>query len=522
MKFLIALCAGLIAITIANPAQAQWRRAESPRFIVYSEGSERDLREYVRKLETYDRILRARFAIPANEWDRKLPIYLVSRRQLREVRPGIGSSVAGVYFPASEDIFAIADRGRDMEFVLLHEYFHHLSLQTGAMAAYPGWLIEGLAEYYMTANISDTQIEIGEASAERIYWLNNAHWIPLGELLTKRPLEIRRSNHAATYYPVAWALTHWFVSDSERLLQLQAYVDATAAGADPVEAMETVTGMSLTEVTRAIRDHLRGRIPAQRYEFEARPVDITVTALSRPEGDLLLLGQRAKVGMGEGEQRDRSLAEVRRSVARHAEEPVAVKLLGHVEAHAGDRAQGEALLRRYLEIRPADVEALQWLATSIRDRAMDGDAADWDLLRQARDLLARAFHADPTNYYTLYLLADTRRATDDYPTENDLETWRQAYILAPQLDSIRLGFASALMRRDGAEEATALLEPLANAPHGGGAAEAARTLIEQARAGEAPLDDATLDAAVANDQRDAEPQPDDDQTAQDDDLEVAV
>lgn len=62
------------------------------------------------------------------------------------------------------------------------------------------------------------------------------------------------------------------------------------------------------------------------------------------------------------------------------------------------------------------------------------------------------------------------------------------------------------MRLDRAAEAITLLEPLASSPHGGATVEAAKTLIEQARAGEAPLDAAALDAAAEADEE-APPQP---------------
>ena len=43
----------LIALTPTS-ALAEWRRAESANFVVYSDGSERSLREYTAKLERFD------------------------------------------------------------------------------------------------------------------------------------------------------------------------------------------------------------------------------------------------------------------------------------------------------------------------------------------------------------------------------------------------------------------------------------------------------------------------------------
>ena len=147
MVWIRALLAGLlVALMLAGPAAAEWRRAESDRFIVYSQGSEGALRRYVRSLEIFDYTLRRRMNLPIGEAPaRKLPIYLVSGRNgLVQINPRVGENVAGQYFPVGEDIFAAAFSDSDQDY-LLHEYFHHFSFEAGA-ADLPGWLVEGLAE----------------------------------------------------------------------------------------------------------------------------------------------------------------------------------------------------------------------------------------------------------------------------------------------------------------------------------------------------------------------------------------
>jgi hypothetical protein len=60
----LAAVAIVMAVSGGSPALAEWHRAESPKFIVYSNGREAALREYVQKLETYDYILRVRLGLP--------------------------------------------------------------------------------------------------------------------------------------------------------------------------------------------------------------------------------------------------------------------------------------------------------------------------------------------------------------------------------------------------------------------------------------------------------------------------
>jgi hypothetical protein len=475
------LVAGAILVITATPAMAEWLRAESERFVVYSEGSERNLRSYIQDLETFDRVLRLQMNLPEGEAPpRKLPVYLVrSSRGLETVAPSIGSSVAGFYLAGEEDIFAVALDGAERDYVMLHEYAHHFMLQNFAYG-YPAWFIEGFAEYYMTTEISEGRVSLGRFNEGRAYVLMNYDWLPLQDLLSKRSGEMRR-RHSETYYPVAWALTHWFMANAERRPVLNAYMVDVGAGADPVEAMERATGLTIAQLERELKTYVRGRMSYFRMNRQFPTVAVTVTRLGRSADDLLLIGQRLKFGVPE-DQREATAREVRRLAARHPNDPFARLQLGHAELHFGNRERGEEVLLALLEEQPDNVEALQLMATQRMHQARetDDDDAVASLTRAAREFLRRAYAVDDANYYTLLLLAQTRRGGDGYPDDNDIATWATAYHLAPQLGSIRYGAAEALMYADRNAEAIGLLQPLANNPHGSG--EAAQALIERAQA----------------------------------------
>ena len=477
----LALFAALLLAVSAGaaPARADWLKAESPNFIIYSDGGERPLREYAMKLEVYDRFLRMRFGVPLDRpVARKLPIYLVRRQgDLAKVAPGIGSTIAGFYYPGEEDIFAVAVRG-DGEFTLLHEYAHHFFFQHFS-TYYPGWLVEGLAEYVMTARIWPDRIQVGAHSENRASWLMNASWLPLEELLTNRFGEIEHGPHRLTYYPVAWLLTHWFMSSPDRVVQLEAYLGLIRQGVDPVAAMQQATGLSLGQLRDALRSHMYGRIELNTYEIDMPDLEIEITRLPASADDLLLLGQRLKMPMSK-EDREVALQEARRLAGRHPDDPLALLVLGHAELHIGDRAAGEAAFNRLLERDPENVEALQFMALARFADAEDTPDDRPMLMNLARGYLATAYRVDPDNYLTLLLIARSRSGAPGYPNENDLATWEMAFIAAPQLSDIRLGAGHAFLAAGDKATAIALLEPLANAPHGGDGAEEAQKLIDRA------------------------------------------
>lgn len=503
LKRAILFALAIIAVAAASPALAEWRRAESPNFIVYSQGSEHHLRGYVRNLEIYDFLLRQRMGLPTATGGRKLPIYLVSGRSgLLQINPRTGPNVAGTYFPVGEDIFAAAFNDREQDY-LFHEYFHHFSYQLASTAGYPAWLTEGLAEYFMTAEISETTVKIGGYNEGRVYGLFAAAWLPLEDLLTKRVGEVRGA-HQGSYYPVAWLMTHWFMSDDARRARLAAYIRDVQQGGESIAAMERATGLTMDQLRQQLRRYRRLTIEHYTADFPETP--ITVTRLPRSADDLLLIGQRLKIGVAE-DKRAETAELVRRLAARHPDDPFALLQLGHAELHFGDPDAGEAVLTRLLAREPGNIEALQLMATRFMRLARERPDETLSLMRQARGYLARAHAADPAQYYTLQLLAESRQVEDSYPTENDLLTWDQAFQLAPQLAAIRLGYANALMQAEEFGEAVILLRPLANAAHGGRAAEMAAGLMNRAQNRQPPLSAEELEAASADDLDDPEGDP---------------
>lgn len=504
----------LMALTVlgsAGPARADWLKAESRNFVVYSSGTESALREYVEDLETYDWVLRIWTGQPVGQTPpRKLPIYLLTGvPALRQVVPAADQLIGGVYFGTTEDVFAVALRNTDNDF-LFHEYAHHFFQQNFPNVAFPGWLSEGLAEYYMTVEVSRGTVELGNYSPMRGAALTSAVWPPFEDLLSKRYGQIERDDHRASYYPLSWLLTHWFMSDETRKPWLDLYLADIRAGGDPVGAMERVTGQSMAELTQTLRAYLRGGIRYARFADASPPAEITISRMPRSADDVLLLGQRIKLGVPE-EMEAETLTLVRRAAAKHPDDPLALLVLGHAELHMGDAVEGERILQRLLEIDPDNVDGLQLMASARLKQAEDHPEEARTLLNQARGFLARAYAVRRDDYVTLYYNALSREGAETYPNENDMRTWEQAFILVPQLAPVRLGFASALIHRGERDLAIHLLTPLANAPHGGPAAEAAQALIETARSGGAPpsledLEDDSASDTPAEPQADAEAQ----------------
>lgn len=480
-RALTAFMAVFIAlICAAAPAKADWLRAESERFVIYSDGDERTLRQYVQKLETFDRVLRIYMDLPPDEAPpRPMPIYLVGgQRELARVIPGAADTLQGIYLPTEQDIFAVARRARRDDSTLLHEYAHHFMFQN-APEPHPAWFIEGFAEYYSTVNILPNRVEVGRASQDQLDWLQYADWMPIEDVLAGRFLNAEGTHFNATYYPLSWLLTHWFLSDRERQGALQRYLIDAGRSGDPVASMQRQTGLTPTDLRNALRRHLSGNLPISGITQRFPAVPMEIVRLPPSANDLLLINQRLKIAPGR-EDTEALVAEVRDLAARHPGDPFARLVLGRAEILFGDPATGEAALTALLDEQPQNVEALQLLAMARLNDAADHPEGPDTARRQARGFLQRAYNADDANYYTFLLIAESRVGEPGYPDDNDVATWELAFTVAPQLAQARFGYAQALMARGRNAEAVALLLPMANDPHNRQNAALVRQLIERA------------------------------------------
>lgn len=484
---LIAVAQGALAAlawaAAPDAALAEWRRAETRSFLVYTNGSERNLRDYAIRLERFDGLMRRVMGVAPPDDERKLSVYLVANgRELRVAQPDLPEGVDGFYRATPKDIRAILVRGQGDD-LLLHEYGHHF-LYRNFPGGYPGWFSEGFAEYFKTATVDARgRSTVGNAAPGQLQFLTRERWMPMEDVLRARPFELNEAQRRA-FYVQSWLLTHYLLADTERRGRLSLYLTDIGEGADRIEALNARFGLTPETLTQALRAYLNGTMRYAELTIPATEPEMTVAPLSASADDLMLINLNIKDGASD-EEGPQFLAQIRTAAARHPGDPFALEVLGRAELAWGDDAAGEAALQQVLAAQPDNVEALLMLA-DLRLEAGD-QAPDQEgllvLYREAQGMLGRAYQADPTDYRVLSLLARMRRGVaEDYPTENDLNTWRLAVQYAPQVPSVRGEAADAMVDAGRYDEAEALLAPLANDPHGGGNARMARDRLERIRA----------------------------------------
>jgi hypothetical protein len=489
-------CALAATLLATMPAEAAWKRAESRNFIVYGQGSEASLREQTALLEDFHEFVRSLTAIKDPPAANKLNVYMVRGvSELRLVRP-VGKDIAGFYTATGSGIAAFADEKsglRDQQ-ILLHEIAHHLMMQYRPLP-YPGWYVEGFAEYLMTAKFDMDTIEYGLPSAHRVAWLTHSQWMPLDRLLFAQGPRTPEQN--ALFYAQSWLLVHYLLRDSQQRPKLVNYISAIAKGNEPKKAFTEAFGITVKQMDADLRTYARRSMTYTRLKraSAAAPPQIAITPLPAAADDLLLLKAAMDVRYS-GEESQPILKQVRAAAAKYPHDPFATRVLAQAEATYGDGAKADALLDPLLAAAPGDAELLYLKGMRHLSAARADPENPEEEHKEARKWFVRAHKADENHYQTLIRYAESLSSDRRFVSDNTINILLLAHELAPQIQETAINAAGLLLARGRFEEAEQLLLPLASAPHDGAEAAKARELLALARAKQKP-EEARPPAAVA-------------------------
>jgi tetratricopeptide (TPR) repeat protein len=481
------LLVSLLALsTFVGSARAEWLKGESEHFIVYGDTSERQMRAYVQKIERFDQVLRAYYPKPNDFVSPKLPIYIAkSKADMRAVWPTLPSTVGGFYSRQDERIFAMATDDGEGDSVLFHEYAHHFMFQN-LTAAYPAWFVEGFAEYYATIELRSDRVKIGLFSPGRMNSLSGGlnQWAPMEAILTQgRPGSRPIIGHK--FYAQSWALTHYLLSTPERQAMMAAYFRAIWQGAEPADAVQSAMGRTPQQLQTDLYRYISGPITNFTPQRDFPPAEVVISRLSPAERDAMWLDLRLARFVPE-ELRAANLAEAQRLAARHPGEPLSAQALAQAYLDMKQPADAVATLTPVVDSHPNNVQSLRMLANSLMDQGdalTDDPTAGTALYVKARQFLARAYQLEATDYRVYLAMARNREGAPGYPTLNDVEVLKFAAELAPQLPSVRLKAATAMMHHDQFEDAILMLLPISSDSHGGTGTGPARDLLSRAYAG---------------------------------------
>jgi hypothetical protein len=489
----LSLAAGIAMAAAASPAEAKWLRADSNNFIIYSEGSERDLRDFAEKLERFDATLRYRFKIPGGKDPNPLTIYLVDRAtDAGRLAAGKGgSNIAGFYRPDPEGSFAVSNREDyvikgtpQSQQTLFHEYAHHF-MRRFLPSAFPAWFIEGFAEYYSTVDFTkEGKAEVGKPAYGRAFGLLTMPKIPAETLLFKRPLEMRNSGQIDVYYGRAWLLTHLLYNDQARVSQLGSYVDAINKGVDPKKAATDSFG-DLVQLDKDLNRYMTKPL-TYRTTGEAIAIagPISIAALP-PALDAAIPLRLERLSAGGDERLMRTRDALKKLSAQYPGDAGIWYEIAMSEWALTDdnrnKVAARAAVDKALALDPKHVRANvllgEMLIAGVEDKK-DAVAADWNAARKPIILANRTNPDDPmplAAYYRSFVSQGMR------PPPIAVDGLAKAFHLGPEDINTRMNYAFALANDGKYDIAIALAKIVALDPHDGGNGEALLDQLEAMR-----------------------------------------
>jgi len=482
--------------SLALPAHAEWRRATSRHFIVYSQGSANELRESAIALERYDQLLRLMSIAKPDATSRPLTVFMIGNNSVGDLidQPG----VAGFYTVGPLGPVAVAARITDFyvtqteftaQVVLFHEYAHHYMLQNYT-AAYPGWFVEGYAELLgATTFDKDGSANVGNVARYRLADLHGEVTVPVRDLLADDP-NARKDRAVYAYYSEAWLLTHYLVFNDSRSPQLHRYLALFSDGMKPMEAANQAFG----DVAKLVSDYKSYRnspaLPGVHISQKDAPSigEIKVETLDAAAQALVwdrLLYMRNLRGK-EASNIAADLAKRAAAVPGHVD---TLDLLWRFHLAADDTAAADKTVDALLALQPKNGQALLGkglIAMKKLEIAKDYSARKW---AAARGDIVDANEAQADNPEILFAYYQSYVRAQQPPSESAKLCLLRAFEIEPQSNQYRLTLAASLIGDRRYAEARTVLKPAAFSVHDPQSADAAKKMLDAISAlkdGDAP------------------------------------
>lgn len=464
---LLAIICGLMLV---SPAKAEWLEARSRHFILYMNGSEKEIRRRAIELERMDWGLRKFTQVGEGPETNssKLSVFVVSESNIRSLCDC--RNAAGFYIATYGGSRAFVGESAGLsefnggKIILFHEYAHHFLLGNFS-SAFPKWYSEGFAEFASTMRIEDDVATIGVAANHRASTMYYDVKLDAEDLLDTSSKAYTSKGSASALYARGWLMTHYMTFDKVRAPQFNAYIRLINNGAPSLDAAREAFG-DLSVLNRDLRAYLgRSTIPVTRMAYADAPVPkVDVRRLTDPEEAMFQYRIRSVKGVSraEGQRVYRSAAP---TAAKYPKDAVVQGWLAEMAYDAGEDSAAEEAATRTIALDPRALQGHLYLGMAkLRklEEAKSTRPADW---AAARAPIVAANRIDPDDARPLWEFWDSFRLEGRAPPPSAFAGLYRAQELAPQDTRVRYAAAQARIRAGEIDVGKKLLRPIAYHPH---------------------------------------------------------
>jgi len=467
----------VLFLLVSGDALAEWNEASSDHFVIYADESEKEIRKYSERLESFHSAMSV--VLPSKDTkpspSNRVTVYVVrSDRMVRKLYGSGGSDsryMQGFYLPRAGGSLAIippidissGGTPSESERVLMHEYAHHFMFENASYLV-PRWYGEGFAEFFSTAKFEpDGAVGLGLPAQHRAYDLFEAKDVSIEQLLDSKLYETRKWRSYDSFYGRSWLLFHYLFTDADRRDQIIDYLKRLNRGEAELPAAAAAFG-DLQALDKTLDHYVKQRqwtyfkVPAGKLSLG----QITVRKLSTGEAEIMPVRIRSKRGVGE-KSAPEVVADAREVAAEYPDDPAVQAALAEAEFDAGNDDAAIVAADKALAAAPTNMTALiqkGYALARIARKAKTEDA--WKAARRHFVAVNKIENDNPIPLIYFYLSFVQQ---DKEPPKTALDGLEWALELAPYDASLRMMVANQEMKEKRFADAVRTISPLAYNPH---------------------------------------------------------
>ncbi len=251
------------ALFLARAEPSGWLLVQSENFEALTNGSEKQARQRIERLESVRAALGELFAMPVSNHGVIRVLLIARHAEFARLRPTNMSETARIdglaqQTPYEGQLAVLLDEDKRVNGHLTQHELLHL-LARDAFRPVPAWYAEGLACYYQTLRVDGARVWVGEPPLLFVNTLQKAGGVFLEDLLELDRARFNRLNSHALHraYAESWLLMHYLQSglkpaDRAKLPTLWRQVRASTNSA---AAFASVMGWSVAELEGRMKEY---------------------------------------------------------------------------------------------------------------------------------------------------------------------------------------------------------------------------------------------------------------------------
>jgi tetratricopeptide (TPR) repeat protein len=352
------------------------------------------------------------------------------------------------------------------QYVLYHEYTHHMLLSNQDIV-YPGWLTEGMAEFFATVIVNDDgSMTFGANPAHRQFSISSSNRLSAKQLLETDGRKLDDVDNEQRYSK-GWLLFHYLTLGKKRpVTQLPKFLELiNDKGMQPVAAATEAFG-DLGKLDRELEVYVRqakflsSSLPTNKLGGDT--IQMELRQMRSSEAEIMPTRLRSAVGVTKITA-PKVMVKAQPIAAKYPNDPFVQRAYAEMAYDAENLTESTIAADRSLAIDPNNLMALVYKGRVAAKQAEKTKSAEsW---KEARRWFLKANKVDSDHPLPFVLYYDTFLAEGKPVPDSALTGLLRATVLAPQDPTVNIRVGYGLIQANDLKAARLALAPVAFDPH---------------------------------------------------------